>query len=158
MILIKKRWIHRLAARAVVGASWQGCQTVCAGRQWLTGAWLPSRLAVVRVKGSCVGRTVVGPSAPLPWAKPRSWYVLRAARCVWTGEGRRPCRAHRGGTKDLPQHRLRWLSSCKTVWWLSTAALVRSYGYQTEEPFDICQYRPLVRVLYYCQFVWIVQL
>ena len=85
---------------------------MCAGRQWLAGAWLPSRLAVVRVEGSCVGRTVVGPSAPLPWAKPRSWYVLRAARCVWTGEGRRPCRAHRGGTKDLPQHRLRWLSSC----------------------------------------------
>ena len=26
---------------------------MCAGRQWLAGAWLPSRLAVVRVEGSC---------------------------------------------------------------------------------------------------------
>jgi len=109
------------------------------------------------VKGSCVGRTVVGPSAPLPWTKPRSWYVLRAARCAWTGEGRRVEHSV-VGPRDLSQHSCagyqaaKPFDGCQLHLSGTTAALVRPYGYQTEEPFDICQYRPLVRMLYYCQF------
>ena len=99
---------------------------------------------------------MVGPSAPLPWAKPRSWYVLRAP--VAPGLEKGDDRVEQG-SRDLSQHSCagyqaaKPFDGCQLHLSGTTAALVRSYGYQTEEPFDICQYRPLVRVLYYCQFV-----